>query len=104
MNARSSWRVGTRRLAICSGARWRFLGFGLSLLLGSRLLGRLLARIVGRHRGGLLGLGGAWPLLAATPIGAILGRALGEQRDRLVDRQLLGLQIARHRGVDAVVL
>src|SRR5260370_15276258 len=104
MNASSSSRLGTRPLAIGSGAGRRYFGLGFrllpgrGLLLGGRLLGRLLAGVVGSGGRGLLRprrLG----LLAAA-----FGGAFGQQRHRLVDRQLLGLQIARHGGVDAVVL
>src|SRR5437660_5339938 len=104
MNARSSSRVGTRPLGIGSGARRRFLGLCLRLLLGRCLLlglgglGRRFAGVVGGDGRGLLGARSLGLLATA------FGRALGQQRNRLVDGQLLGLEIARHGGVDAVVL
>src|SRR5437762_1153065 len=105
MNASSSSRVGTRPLAIGSGARRGFLGLGFGLLLGRCLLlgRRLLCR---RLVAGVVG-GDRRRLLRARRLGllaAALGGALGQQRHRLVDRQLLGLEVARHRGVDAGVL
>src|SRR5476651_2005769 len=98
MNASSSSRVGTRPLAIGSGTRRGFygLGFGRSLglflgcclLLGGGLLrglvsGLVAARIVGGDGRGLLRSHDLWLL-------ATFCRALGQQRDGLVDRQLFG--------------
>ena len=60
---------------------------------------RRVAGVVGRRRGGAF--------LARTGLGllaAALGGALGQQRHRLLERQLLGLEVARHGGVDAAVL
>src|SRR5437588_3293263 len=98
MNASSSSRVGTRPLAIGPGAR-RNGGLRLALGWGFLLGLRLLAGVVGGDGRRLLLGTRRLGLLAAA-----LGRALGQQRNRLVDRQLLGLEVARHRGVDAVVL
>src|SRR5260370_6304375 len=109
MNASNSSRLGTRPLAIGSSAGWPFFGLGLHLLLGrdllllaGHLLGRILAGVVGSDGRRLLGPRGLGLLPAATAVS--FGGAFGEQRQSLVDRQLLGLQIARHGGVDAGVL
>src|SRR5437868_15252934 len=79
MNASSSSRLGTRPLAIGSGAGRRYFSLGLcllfwGLLLGGRLLRRLLAAVVGGDRRRLLGPLGLG-LLAAT-----FGSAFGQQR------------------------
>src|SRR5258708_40063830 len=86
MNASSSSRLGTRPLAIGSGAARRCFGLGLCLLLGRGLLlgGRLLGRLVA----GVVGGDGRRPLgprrlgLLAAPF----CRALCPQPHGLVDR------------------
>src|SRR5260221_9364929 len=84
MNASSSSRLGTRPLAIGSGAGRRYVGLGLllgrGLLLGGGLLGRLVAAVIGGDGRRLLGPRGLGLLAAA------FGGAFGEQRHRLVDR------------------
>src|SRR5260221_11147236 len=83
MNASSSSRLGTRPLAIGSGAGRRYVGLGLllgrGLLLGGGLLGRLVPAFIGGGGPRLLGPRG--PGRLARP----LGSAFGETRHRRVD-------------------
>src|SRR5258708_38291194 len=82
------------------------LGLGGGFFLGSfRFLFFVVVRVVGR-RGIFLAVGfrlgrllGARRLLVVA-----LGRALGQQRHRLVARQLFRLEVARHGGTGPAML